>query len=59
MLRRSSLIADFWGKGKTVMDENRDIRGILSTKTRQMGENVFQSPLFGYFAFKNYKNRQN
>ena len=41
------------------MGENRDKRGILSTKTREMGENVFQSPLFGYFAFENYKNRQN
>ena len=48
----------FWGKGKSAISEIRDKRGMFSTKTHEMGENGFQSPLFGHFAFENDENSQ-
>ena len=42
------------GKGKPANCEIRELRGMFSMKTLEMGENGFQSPHFGRFLDNKY-----
>ena len=44
--RGSLQFAGFWGKGKPANCEIRELRGMFSMKTFEMGEKDFQSPPF-------------